>query len=324
MPWATAASNNAMPSVAMAGTATTSSPGRRTRRSASRRRTSGCDSSDRPSRWSRSNARNAAGRPGSPGQPTRQLDRVRPPRGIDHDQLAVQDRRPRGDPDGQPGQLGQHVRQVVAGGIANHDRPVARPSPPARSTRGRVHRPTTARTGARRSRTAPAVGAGASAAGPADRAAGRPRGAARAGRPSWPDGSPLDCPRPDQWRNAVPRAPRPDDLFRLRIATEPRLSPDGSVAVVTVQTVAPGYDGYRRALWLVPTDGSRPPRPADPRRQARPASALLARWPDARLHLGPEAPARRGDRRPGRPRARSARIATRSTSCRSTAARRAG
>jgi dipeptidyl aminopeptidase/acylaminoacyl peptidase len=59
----------------------------------------------------------------------------------------------------------------------------------------------------------------------------------------------------------VPRAPRPDDLFRLRIATEPRLSPDGSVAVVTVQTVASGFDGYRRALWLVPTDGSRPPRP---------------------------------------------------------------
>ena len=59
----------------------------------------------------------------------------------------------------------------------------------------------------------------------------------------------------------MPRAPRPDDLFRLRIATEPRLSPDGSVAAVTVQTVAPGYDGYRRALWLVPTDGSRPPRP---------------------------------------------------------------
>ena len=44
----------------------------------------------------------------------------------------------------------------------------------------------------------------------------------------------------------MPRAPRPDDLFRLRIATEPRLSPDGSVAVVTVQTVAPGYD---RALY---------------------------------------------------------------------------
>ena len=58
----------------------------------------------------------------------------------------------------------------------------------------------------------------------------------------------------------MPRAPRPDDLYRLRIATEPRLSPDGRLAVVTVQTVAPGFDGYRHALWLVPTDGSRPPR----------------------------------------------------------------
>ncbi len=57
-------------------------------------------------------------------QPTRQLDRVGPPRGIDHDQLAVEDRRPGSDPDGQPGQLGQHVRQVVADRIANHDRPV--------------------------------------------------------------------------------------------------------------------------------------------------------------------------------------------------------
>ena len=58
----------------------------------------------------------------------------------------------------------------------------------------------------------------------------------------------------------MPRPPRPDDLFRLRVATEPRLSPDGSLAVITIQTVAPGFDGYRHALWLVPTGGSRPPR----------------------------------------------------------------
>ncbi len=54
----------------------------------------------------------------------------------------------------------------------------------------------------------------------------------------------------------MPRPPRPDDLYRLRIATQPRLSPDGRLAVVTLQTVARGYDGYRRALWAVPTDGS--------------------------------------------------------------------
>jgi dipeptidyl aminopeptidase/acylaminoacyl peptidase len=52
----------------------------------------------------------------------------------------------------------------------------------------------------------------------------------------------------------VPRPPRPEDLYRLRVATEPRLSPDGRWAVVTLQTVAPTYDGYRQALWLVPTD----------------------------------------------------------------------
>jgi len=58
----------------------------------------------------------------------------------------------------------------------------------------------------------------------------------------------------------VPRPPRPDDLYRLRVATDPRLSPDGRWAVVTLQTVAPGFDGYRHALWLIATDGSRPPR----------------------------------------------------------------
>ena len=58
----------------------------------------------------------------------------------------------------------------------------------------------------------------------------------------------------------MPRPPRPDDLYRLRIATEPRLSPDGRLAVVTLQTVAPGFDGYRDALWLVATDGGEAPR----------------------------------------------------------------
>ncbi len=53
----------------------------------------------------------------------------------------------------------------------------------------------------------------------------------------------------------MPRSPRPDDLYRLRIPTDPRLSPDGRFVVVTLQTVAPGHDGYRTALWSVPTDG---------------------------------------------------------------------
>jgi dipeptidyl aminopeptidase/acylaminoacyl peptidase len=58
----------------------------------------------------------------------------------------------------------------------------------------------------------------------------------------------------------MPRPPTPQDLARLRIATEPRLSPDGRLAAFTVKSVAPGRDGYRTAIWLVPTDGSRPAR----------------------------------------------------------------
>ncbi len=56
------------------------------------------------------------------------------------------------------------------------------------------------------------------------------------------------------------RAPRPDDIYAFRVATGPRLSPDGSRAVFCVQTVAPAKDGYRQALWTVPTDGSEPAR----------------------------------------------------------------
>ena len=185
MPWATTASNSAMPSVAMAGTATTSSPGRRTRRSASRRRTSGCESSDRPSRWSRSKARNATGRPASPRQPPRQLLAIGATGAVDDDQLAVEDRRAGGDPDGQPGQLGECGGDVARRPHRRSGPRRSRPRRPARSTRAPARRPTTARTGARPNRTAPAAGAAASAAGPGDRAAGRPRAAARAGRPSW-------------------------------------------------------------------------------------------------------------------------------------------
>jgi acylaminoacyl-peptidase len=98
----------------------------------------------------------------------------------------------------------------------------------------------------------------------------------------------------------VPRPPRPDDLYRLRIPTEPRLSPDGRLAVVTLQTVAPGFDGYRHALWLVPTDGSAPPRQltigARHDRQPRfsPDGRTLAFISDRRAYVEEEPTARRG------------------------------
>ncbi len=57
-------------------------------------------------------------------------------------------------------------------------------------------------------------------------------------------------------KTTVLRAPRPDDLYALRVATGPRVAPDGSRVVFSLQTVAPSKDGYRQALWSVPTDGS--------------------------------------------------------------------
>jgi dipeptidyl aminopeptidase/acylaminoacyl peptidase len=56
------------------------------------------------------------------------------------------------------------------------------------------------------------------------------------------------------------RPVRPEDIYDLRIATDPRLSPDGRLVAFTVQVAAPRRDGYRHAIWLVPADGSAPAR----------------------------------------------------------------
>jgi dipeptidyl aminopeptidase/acylaminoacyl peptidase len=56
------------------------------------------------------------------------------------------------------------------------------------------------------------------------------------------------------------RAPRPEDLYDLRVPTETALSPDGRFVAFTVKAVAPGKDGYRTALWIAPADGSAPAR----------------------------------------------------------------
>ena len=54
----------------------------------------------------------------------------------------------------------------------------------------------------------------------------------------------------------MPRAARPDDLYRLRVPFEPRLSPDGRTVAFSVKRTAVGYDGYRHSIWTVPVDGS--------------------------------------------------------------------
>lgn len=56
----------------------------------------------------------------------------------------------------------------------------------------------------------------------------------------------------------TPRPPRPDDLYRLRLPTDPQLDPAGRTAWFTVTSVASTFDGYRSAIWSIPTDGSAP------------------------------------------------------------------
>jgi dipeptidyl aminopeptidase/acylaminoacyl peptidase len=56
------------------------------------------------------------------------------------------------------------------------------------------------------------------------------------------------------------RAPRPEDLYDLRVPTDVALSPDGRNVAFCVKAVAPGKDGYRTSLWVAPADGAEPAR----------------------------------------------------------------
>ncbi len=48
----------------------------------------------------------------------------------------------------------------------------------------------------------------------------------------------------------------PDDLYRLRVPTDPRLAPDGRSIVCKVKASSPAHDGYRSAIWRVALDPS--------------------------------------------------------------------
>ncbi len=58
----------------------------------------------------------------------------------------------------------------------------------------------------------------------------------------------------------MPRVPRADDLYALRVPVDVRLSPDGERVVYCLKETSPEKDEYRVSLWLVPADGSAPPR----------------------------------------------------------------
>jgi Tol biopolymer transport system component len=53
---------------------------------------------------------------------------------------------------------------------------------------------------------------------------------------------------------------RPEDAFRLRVATAPALSPDGRRVAFMVSQTDEEADRLRASIWVVPADGSAPAR----------------------------------------------------------------
>jgi len=53
---------------------------------------------------------------------------------------------------------------------------------------------------------------------------------------------------------------RPEDLFRLSWVSDPRIAPDGRTVAVVVSRIDEEANDYRSSIWVVPADGSSPPR----------------------------------------------------------------
>ena len=53
---------------------------------------------------------------------------------------------------------------------------------------------------------------------------------------------------------------RPEDLYDLEWASDPRLSPDGKTVAYVVSSIDREENTYRGAIWLAAVDGSSPPR----------------------------------------------------------------
>src|SRR3954452_5952057 len=54
-------------------------------------------------------------------------------------------------------------------------------------------------------------------------------------------------------------AMEPDDIGRIVLASDPKLSPDGNTVDYVVARVDLEANRYRSAIWLSPTDASPPP-----------------------------------------------------------------
>ena len=55
-----------------------------------------------------------------------------------------------------------------------------------------------------------------------------------------------------------PRAPQPDDLLALHVASDPQVSPDGQRVAFVVTHIDREKDEYRSSIWTVPTSGGEP------------------------------------------------------------------
>src|SRR3954451_4625675 len=68
----------------------------------------------------------------------------------------------------------------------------------------------------------------------------------------------------DQFRHArvfrKDRGMRPEDVYALTSAGDPRLSPDGRVIAYVLTRIDREESAYRSAIWVVPVDGSEEPR----------------------------------------------------------------
>lgn len=66
----------------------------------------------------------------------------------------------------------------------------------------------------------------------------------------------------------------PEDIYELRWAASPALSPDGATVAFAVGSIDKEENEYRSSIWVVPADGSAPPR----RFTTGPKSDALPRW----------------------------------------------
>ena len=73
---------------------------------------------------------------------------------------------------------------------------------------------------------------------------------------------------------------RPDDVYALTSADDPRLSPDGRLVAYVVTRIDREESAYRSAIWVVPVDGSEEPRPltSGERRDVSPRWSPDGKW----------------------------------------------